>query len=686
MSKSYSIFDDVFAVSKIQRSDLMGFTVYELNQLLGYSSLSDLPKGKVGELIKRLNIQDIGTAEQTLIQEVRTELSIGISGALNFEERALPRGGSVSYSPETITIKPKKGSPAIIPNLPVAPPGPVKKKGMDKLVPLIVANMHIVAGELVLIRDAHLDNQFFGSPDTLYDYTKVKQLQTVLAKVMRAHDADVVFKPTVTKRGYAFVDYLYGLLDRLDTENYLALHFFAVGCFPDLQVEKNEAGIRVPRIKKVGDTTRLPRDIVTAPSGVDFPDAKKILESRKVAPFLWTKPVPAKAYIESPVNSESLIRLQQHVITVSGGKSSGMGLIYNTLDYCPRQSPVTRRMNFFLMALDNVKKAKGKEDAPVDIHVLPGDVPFLSTFLDREIMAGHSTDVKLVLPRVKSKSINSKHVIYNPRSAAVQIMSPTYLRLPEVVKEKKRDSAKVNEAAAALEAAAFSSILGEHSEVFVLAQWYHPNQCIRPNKSDPPLKTIPIGHMHDINVVFTNVCSVLYDTNGEEWKKPIDWKLFLGEAEKGMRRIIGWFLAPAPIYNDLGTWWRNDGTRYKLVNDEWIADSEININVDLGPGEESTYEDLPILSQMSGSMGHVTAAQKDSAQNRINENSSIGANERNKKISEVARDESYVDVFSVDAFDAPPVVDSVEDRKRDIEKRKKLVEDSQGQGYDEEDA
>lgn len=170
------------------------------------------------------NVQEVKIINRVMLERERGTDATGTS----FEEKAIPKGGTVTYSKEKIVVKDKKGEETVIPNAPLPPAVPGLREGQGRLVAVLTAFYDLDQGEITTIRSTTFEKQFF--PDgSIYNPDGVYAVKSMLSALMvKSTVKGDTFTMSGTCRGHMATDFWYRFTSALSQDDYMALYYTVI--------------------------------------------------------------------------------------------------------------------------------------------------------------------------------------------------------------------------------------------------------------------------------------------------------------------------------------------------------------------------------------------------------------------------------------------------------------------------
>lgn len=549
------------AATRITEDDLRGWSKAELVKLRALGPGSDYPSEKFKVLLERTNIHKAGlnVPELRLVTDLINKIETGlhISGT-SFEEMIIPKKGKVLYSPQKTTFVSSDGISKEVANQALPSSEPMNRPGEDRLAAILYSLFDIDKGVLVAIRDPKIDKDMFGSPLTTYNPQAVEQFRVSVVTTIAQYSAhDATFKEKKTITGHMAADYWHGFVRGLSAEDYLAMHSLAMTMLMKGLVPVSTA--RGTQYKSVVDVKKDDSKEVRIPAAsfaIYNPPGNTYSQVSGNAPVVWNKPIKPIAAVPTVKTPTDLLLFHKSSVTLRGGNRRGVGLVASFLDYCPRQSEIIRRLNWFLMAIHNASGA-------VQVHLKAGDL----ALMDMSRVQGLSENkrwaqVRFLVPLSETKGqIRKEWYDSTVDSRATQIAILDWLSLPDVVgglKKVKENQESIEEKYRAF--VQFVSGLGPS---------YLIHTPLFDERQVASAKLFMHGRGHDLTATISTSASVLTATNGKPWKTPISFSTYLSECRDGIRYVNGWHICGEPIYNDLGTWFRCQSANVTVEDGEW---------------------------------------------------------------------------------------------------------------------
>lgn len=573
--------DSVFeltAATRFQESALNLFTVSELTTLIRLSPGAEAPSDKLRKLLTDSGIgkQGLNAAEIMMVSKLCTRASLGVRVfGSPYEEKTIPKSGSVSYTPTEIILTTKNSEVTKIANHPLPPSETPKRRGEAKLAQVCYSLYDISKGELVRIRDAKLDHDWYSNPATNYAPEGVDLLiQQVRTQLMKYKPYTKLFEDKKeTYTGHLACDFWYGFASWLSDQDLIGLHYCMMKHLIKQISLRADAKTGLIRPHSVS----IPSKDEGRPATIPVPAATFIRSSlagaaefrtkTSVDAIIWDKPIAPVAVMIAVKSAVDLLTLQKSMTTLIGGKSRGIGMVASWSDYCPRQSETIRRMNWFLMAISN---AKSKQ---VDVHVRPGDLTLMNIHIAARKAAGDFmyADIRLVISMDNTKGqIRKDYYSVGMRPDVVQIAILDWLTIPDVVpgiKKQKDNDEAIN--ARYSEFAAHIKTFG--LRYIIQAPVFHPKAFLAYEVSGNTItpNLFRHGRGHDLQMTHSTVSKTLHSPSGADWLQPTTWIDFCAAAREAFRYFAGWHLCGEMTYNHLGTWFAPSVSNVEVVDGEW---------------------------------------------------------------------------------------------------------------------
>lgn len=564
--------------TRFQASALTLFTVSELTALIRLSPGAEAQSEKLRKLLTDSGIgkQGLNAAEIMMVSKLCTRASLGVQVfGSPYEEKMVPKSGSVTYTPTEIILTTKNSEVTSIANHPLPPAETPKRRGEAKLAQVCYSLYDISKGELVRIRDAKLDTDWYSNPATNYSPEGVDLfIQQVRTQLMKYKPYSKLFEDKKeTYTGHLSCDFWYGFAASLSDQDLIGLHYCMMKSLLK-QVsfrEDTKTGLIRPHSisipsKHEGQAATIPVPAATFVRS-SLPGAAVFCEKTHVDSIIWDKPVAPVAVMIAVKSAVDLLTLQKSMTTLIGGKSRGIGMVASWSDYCPRQSETIRRMNWFLMAITNSAAKKA------DVHVRAGDLTLMNIHIAARKAAGDVLyrDIRLVIGMDHTKGqVRKDYYAVDSRSDAVQIAIIDWLTIPDVVpgikKQKDNDEAI---SARYVEFRLHLKTLG--SSYTIQAPVFHPGAFeaydLKGQTIAPQL--FRHGRGHDLQMTHSTVVKSLKAPNGGDWLIPTTWIDFCKAAREAFRYFAGWHLCGEMTYNHLGTWFSPSIANVEVVDGEW---------------------------------------------------------------------------------------------------------------------
>lgn len=573
--------DSVFeltSATRFQASALTLFTVSELTTLIRLSPGAEAPSDKLRKLLTDSGIgkQGLNAAEIMMVSKLCTRASLGVRVfGSPYEEKTIPKSGSVSYTPTEIILTTKNSEVTKIANHPLPPSETPKRRGEAKLAQVCYSLYDISKGELVRIRDAKLDHDWYSNPATNYSPEGVDLLiQQVRTQLMKYKPYAKLFEDKKeTYTGHLACDFWYDFASWLPDQDLIGLHY----CMMKHLIKQislradSKTGLIRPHSVSIPskDEGRPPTIPVPAATFIrsSLAGAAEFRSKTSVDAIIWDKPIAPVAVMIAVKSAVDLLTLQKSMTTLIGGKSRGIGMVASWSDYCPRQSETIRRMNWFLMAISNAKARQ------VDVHVRPGDLTLMNIHIAARKAAGDPlyTDIRLVIGMDNTKGqIRKDYYAVGIRPNVVQIAIIDWLTIPDVVpgiKKQKDNDEAIN--ARYSEFAAHVKTFG--ASYIIQAPVFHPSafSAYEVNGKNVTPNLFRHGRGHDLQMTHSTVVNVLHSPSGSEWLQPTTWVDFCAAAREAFRYFAGWHLCGEMTYNHLGTWFSPSVSNVEVVDGEW---------------------------------------------------------------------------------------------------------------------
>jgi hypothetical protein len=567
--------------ARFAESNLVKFTLADLRALQMQTIHQPYANEKIKTLLEDsgIGMQGMNGAEYGIIASVIANQIMGVRVTGSpYEERTIPAGGSVSYSKQAIVLQTKNGENVTLPNCPLPPSAPVTRTGEEVLVRVLYALFGFNKGKLTLIRDAKLDHDFYGQPQTTYNPAGVSQFKSIIDTLVQKYSGTAhILKDKVTITGHVANDYWYGFVASLSLEDYLSLHSLMIRLLLKQVVVQKDGKTGLERPFSVA---RAPlnggQPVAAVPAStfnrVNAPakEAEAYRQKSKSDSIVWVSPINPVASMLRITTPMDLLSLYKQSMALWGGKSQGIGHLTTYADYCPRQSPTIRRMNWFVMAIHHVK-------GPKDIHVCPGDLALMNLHIASR-KAGSDKDyddIRLVVSMKETKGQERKdYYVTQGRPSAVQIVIADWITIPDVspgIKKQADNAATISAQLATY--MAFVCELGPR--YFIQAPLFTPQQMDGYKISSTSSVTVePVffrhGRGHDLMTTITTETQTLHHPNGSHWLDKIpSHGDFMVAVKAALRYFNGWHLCAEPIYNTLGTWLTIAATSVRIDDGDW---------------------------------------------------------------------------------------------------------------------
>lgn len=569
---------ELTTATRFQASALTLFTVSELTTLIRLSPGAEAPSEKLRKLLTDSGIgkQGLNAAEIMMVSKLCTRASLGIQVfGSPYEEKMVPKSGSVTYTPTEIILTTKNSEVTTIANHPLPPAETPKRRGEAKLAQVCYSLYDISKGEIVRIRDAKLDHDWYSNPATNYAPEGVDLfIQQVRTQLMKYKPYSKIFEDKKeTYTGHLACDFWYGFAAWLPDQDLIGLHYCMMKHLLKQIVLRPDAKTDLIRPHSLSQPSKHEGRpaIVPVPAATfirsTLAGAPAFREKTGVDSIIWDKPIAPVAVMIAVRSAVDLLILQKSMTTLIGGKSRGIGMVASWSDYCPRQSETIRRMNWFLMAISNARSNQ------VDVHVRAGDLTLMNIHIAARKAAGDSlyTDIRLVISMDHTKGqVRKDYYSVTSRSSAVQIAIIDWLTIPDVVPGVKKQ--KDNDEAINARYAEFCSHVRTLGPRYIIqAPVFHPS-AFAPYELNGGTITPMLfrhGRGHDLQMTHSTVAKSLFAPNGGEWLQPTDWSEFCAAAREAFRYFAGWHLCGELTYNHLGTWFAPSLSNVEVVDGEW---------------------------------------------------------------------------------------------------------------------
>lgn len=567
--------------ARFAESNLVKFTLADLRALQTQTIHREYANDKIKTLLEDSKIykQGMNGAEYGIVASVIANQIMGVRVTGSpYEERTIPAGGSVTYSKQAIVLQTKNGENVTLPNCPLPPSAPVTRTGEEVLVRVLYALFGFNKGKLTLIRDAKLDHDFYGQPQTTYNPAGVSQFMSIIdVLVIKYSGTAHILKDKVTITGHVANDYWYGFVSSLSLEDYLSLHTLMIKLLlKQVVVQKdNKTGLERPySVARVPLSGGQPVAAVPASTfnrvNTPLKEAEAYRQKSKCDSIVWVSPVNPVVNMLRITTPMDLLSLYKQSMALWGGKSQGIGHLTTYADYCARQSPTIRRMNWFIMAIHHVKGQK-------DVHVSPGDLSLMNLHIASR-KAGNDEaykDICLVISMKDTKGQERKdYYVTQGRPTAVQIVIADWITIPDVspgIKKQTDNAASIN--SQLITYMSFVCELGPR--YFIQAPLFAPQQMdgYKPSSQSSVViepRFFRHGRGHDLMTTITTEVETLHHPNGDHWLDKIATHGdFMVAVKAALRYFNGWHLCAEPIYNTLGTWLTIAATSVRIDEGEW---------------------------------------------------------------------------------------------------------------------
>lgn len=559
-----------FKASLITDADLAPFSRAQLNEILSAGPSSKPTSHVVIAFLKKYGaeVDGLSPADLTFVSAYATKRDLGIGSAMMaYEETVFPKGGDVSFTRDSITLTGRDGTAEVIPNLPLPAPSPPACARAHRAVMWLFAFFDIdAAGNLQTIRDATIEKRLFGAARASWDPLSVAILRRYLEKELgRYSPMKQVVENAQSITGMAAMNFWYNWVNSLTGQDLLALHHMIIRhMYKGLEWDDDGNGMLAPFSKaydiiKEGVAVQqvdTPGSAFMKVSEKTVKGAKEFAAATKVYPLLIKDPLPPRCQC-LPVLTDpaQLLAMYKESVTLRGGNSRGVGYLANFMDYCPRQSEVIRRLNFFVMAVQNIA-------GPCDIHAKAGDVSLLVKYLsDSGLRAKYVNDVRVIIPHSATKGIKRTSIMLpEPRGNGIpQIAICDWLQVPDVSVGEKKKHIGLENIQDGLRVW-FDYMKGR--EGVFLTPVFHPDQF-------DAGRVFQFGYGHDLMAIYSTTLEKVKNSRGKDWLVPTCWRDYIARCREGMRYVNCWPVSGIRIYGEMGTFYRRPVGLISIVDGEW---------------------------------------------------------------------------------------------------------------------
>lgn len=492
----------------------------------------------------------------------------------SYDERAVAKGCTVTYDKQQITITDSKGEEMKIANGPLPPAKPATRTGQGRLVAILAAFFDLDKGELTTIRAPTFEKTFFP-PGSIYDPSGVFSVRGMLLELLKSSRVKGdSFTSSGTCRGHQATDFWYTFTSSLNMEDYMALYQVVlrdlVAPIKEVEPAKGKLGsMAIVVDKKTKKPSVDPKALHPFPRQV----SQKYEKEMKAIPFYLRGTLPAKCSVPDTTSSLNLLKVRSAIVSGIGGSSRGTGLVGEYMDYCPRQTEVIRRVNWFLMAIYNIPDKRF-----IDVRVRIGDIALLTRSLK-----GSSREklVNFIVSNEDKYKVPAGVPLTEGRHDACYVaISPIRLPDPHLFKNKEKEMEEAYDHAVRQEIPANKKYIIQ-MPVFTSFQFDRKNVFAH-------------GAGHDLQATVTHeAITRLVDPSGAVWRERVnDRPTWYKMCREGMQKLICWPFSGGSVYSSLGTWFRLKGEVAVVSDGEWAFVEDVD--TDGVPEEEEDAEVLPL--------------------------------------------------------------------------------------------
>jgi hypothetical protein len=538
--------------------------------------------------VQLTNKAPLRTSERAIIDKVILDLKTGTATqGQSYEEMAYAKGTQVAYTQKSITLTPKSAEAVVIPNHPVPPPSRVRPREAQEWIDAWAQNYDIVKGQVVLNKQFQEMQKVWEGPYSRIDLTGIEPVRVLVERILRTSPSWAeVQKDKKSVVGLAFFDMWTTACATCDYLLYLALHDVVIRtCFKHVHLKKGANGIDKYTASKAhdpvtGQAVRAYPETTISPvkqAGLTTAErtaAKEFFVQTEHYPYFVTGPIetPMNFYASPGASDQIAIKAYARATKLYSQKR-GVGRIAASFNFAPRMSRVWREVNTLCALMLTMPNEH------MDVRLTSAAFPMVLSFIKSKSICVHARilleDSQQTL--VTSLSVSDQaYAIFERRQKAVCIMVHRRVNVPVF------DTKKVKLAA---------DVMRVSHEAFLrtLPQGrYAVSTTVCDERVFVERNVYRFRASMDLSAVVTT--EKLQIPEETPYFELVDAKEFFSRAVRDMRKMIGWWYAPAVTYSHLASVYvPKPGTL------QWTAETgfQMDPTFDYGPHVEHEEDDIP---------------------------------------------------------------------------------------------